>query len=59
MRHHDDDSLLAEAIKDNAKERWSIYLYTAAVPLAFVSSWIAFTIYVVVAIMWLVPDSRI
>ncbi|MEX2317396.1 MAG: hypothetical protein WD669_09610 [Pirellulales bacterium] len=31
----------------------------AAIPLAFVSSWIAIAIYVVVALMWLVPDRRI
>ena len=59
MKHHDSDSVLADAIRDNTKERWSLILYTIAIPLAFVASWIALTIYVIVAVMWLIPDSRI
>jgi len=59
MKHHSVDSVLAKAIKDNTKERWSLILYTAAIPLAFVSSWIALAIYITVAIMWLAPDRRI
>jgi hypothetical protein len=34
-------------------------LYLAAIPLAFVSPWIALGVYVFVALMWLVPDRRI
>ena len=34
-------------------------LYAAAIPLAFVNQWIADAIYVLVALMWLVPDRRI
>jgi len=34
-------------------------LYILAIPLAFVSRWIADGIYVLVALMWLVPDRRI
>jgi len=34
-------------------------MYASAVPLAFVSRWIALGIYVAVAIIWLVPDTRI
>jgi len=59
MKHHGDDSVLAAAVSNNSKERWSLYIYTAAVPLAFVSTWIAMALYVVVAIMWLIPDRRI
>ena len=33
--------------------------YLAAIPLAFVSSWIAIGLYVFVALLWLVPDRRI
>ncbi len=51
--------MLAAAVSNNTKERWSLYIYTAAVPLAFVSAWIAMTLYVIVAVMWLVPDRRI
>jgi len=37
----------------------SLVLYAAAIPLAFVHPWIADGFYIVVALMWLVPDSRI
>jgi uncharacterized membrane protein len=59
IKLHSKDSLFTAAISNNAKERWSLYLYTAAIPLAFVSTWIAIILYVIVAIMWLVPDRRV
>ena len=34
-------------------------LYALAIPLAFVNQWIADALYVIVALMWLVPDRRI
>ena len=34
-------------------------IYAIAIPLAFVNAWCACTLYVLVAIMWLVPDRRI
>jgi len=34
-------------------------LYAIAIALAFVTPWLAGAIYVLVAIMWLVPDPRI
>ena len=33
--------------------------YAAAIPLAFVWNWAAIILYVLVALMWLVPDRRI
>ena len=59
LAHHGEDSLLATAIGNDAKGLRSLYLYTAALPLAFVSPIIALALYVTVAIMWLVPDRRI
>jgi TMEM175 potassium channel family protein len=37
----------------------SASLYVAAIVLAFVSPWLSYAIYVIVAAMWLVPDRRI
>ncbi len=34
-------------------------IYLAAIILAFISSWIAMILYVLVAILWLIPDRRI
>jgi TMEM175 potassium channel family protein len=53
------ESLLALAIGKDWKGRLSPALYLAAIPLAFVSSWIASALYVFVALLWLIPDPRI
>ena len=53
------DSRLAVALGDDLKGNLSLGLYLSAIPLAFVRPWIAILIYVTVAVMWLVPDTRI
>src|SRR6266513_1927112 len=52
-------SLLAQAIGGDWEGKLSPVLYFAAIPLAFVSPWIASGIYVFVALLWLIPDPRI
>ena len=52
-------SALAVAVGKDVKGKISVALYAGAIPLAFVVPWIADTIYVFVALMWLVPDRRI
>jgi hypothetical protein len=37
----------------------SLVIYMTAVPLSFLQPWIACACYVMVAIMWLLPDPRI
>jgi len=34
-------------------------IYVVAIPLAFMNSWVAGALYVLVAVMWLIPDRRI
>ena len=53
------DSRLRAAIGRDLKGKVSPLLYLAAIPLAFVSPWIALAVYVLVALIWLVPDRRI
>lgn len=53
------NSRLAAAVGKDLKGKLSGVLYAAAIPLAFVNRWIAMGLYVVVALMWLVPDRRI
>jgi uncharacterized membrane protein len=53
------DSRLAEALGQDLKGKLSVALYVSAVALAFVRPWIAIALYVIVALAWLVPDSRI
>jgi uncharacterized membrane protein len=52
-------SALATAIGSDVKGKASLALYTVSVPLAFVRPWISIAIFVLVALMWFVPDSRI
>jgi uncharacterized membrane protein len=52
-------SLLAAAIGRDWKGKISPALYLAAVPLAFLNSWISNGIYIFVAGLWLIPDRRI
>jgi uncharacterized membrane protein len=52
-------SLLAKAVGRDLKGKLSPVLYGAAILTAFYAPWIAGCIYVFVAVMWLVPDSRI
>ena len=59
VREHGPESKLHQAIGGDIKGKMSIALYVAAIPLAFVNSLVSLGIYVVVALMWLVPDRRI
>src|SRR5215831_9671509 len=59
IRLHGQGSTLATSIGRDKKGKISIVIYAAAIPLAFVRSWIAGACYIVVAIMWLIPDPRI
>ncbi len=53
------DSHLAAALGIDRNGLLSMLIYTCAIPLAFVNPWIAFGLYVLVALMWLVPDLRL
>ena len=53
------DSLLKLALGRDWKGKLSVLLYLAGLLLAFVRPWIAIAVYVLVALMWLVPDRRI
>jgi uncharacterized membrane protein len=56
---HPPGSRLAKAIGDDRKGRLSAIAYVVAVAVAFFASYVALAIYVGVAVVWLVPDSRI
>jgi uncharacterized membrane protein len=53
------DSLLKKAIGSDWKGKMSPVIYGLAIPLAFWSQWISLGLYVLVALVWLVPDRRI
>jgi uncharacterized membrane protein len=52
------DSLLHTAVGSDLKGKMSPVLYVIAIPSAFLSQEIAGGIYVLVALIWLVPDRR-
>ena len=56
---HGEGSPLAIALGSDVKGRVSLLLYAVALPLAFVRPRVACAIYVLVAMIWLVPDRRI
>jgi uncharacterized membrane protein len=56
---HGSHSALATALGRDFKGKISMVIYLVAIPLAFLNSWLAGALYVLVAVMWLVPDRRI
>jgi len=54
-----DESLLKAAVGRDVKGKLSLGGYSIAIAMAFVSQWLSGLLYVVVALMWLIPDRRI
>jgi uncharacterized membrane protein len=59
VRHHREDSAIVRAIGSDFKGKISLVIYISALALVFVNSWIAFGLYIVVAVIWFIPDRRI
>jgi uncharacterized membrane protein len=53
------ESVLATAVGRDLKGKVSALAYALAIPAAFIRPWIAGTLFVGVAMMWLIPDRRI
>lgn len=53
------DSLLKKAVGSDWKGKLSPLIYVIAIPTAFWSQWLSQGMYVLVALVWLVPDRRI
>jgi len=59
LRAQPDDAPLATALGRDAKGKLSPVLYAVAIPVALVAPLVAFAVYVFVALIWIVPDTRI
>ena len=59
IRLHGQQSALAVAIGGDFKGQLSVGLYLAAIALAFLSALLSLCVLIAVALMWLVPDTRI
>lgn len=56
---HGKDSTLAKALGKDRKGILSVVLYAIGIALCFINPWLGFFIYVCVAVIWFVPDTRI
>jgi uncharacterized membrane protein len=59
IARHGPDCLLAKAVGKDFKGKLSPVVYIIAIFAAFFAPWVAGTLYVLVAALWLVPDRRI
>jgi uncharacterized membrane protein len=59
VAHHGQDSALAIAMGKDLKGKISLLIYAVGIGVAFVQPWAAFMLYILVAIIWLIPDRRI
>ena len=59
IRAQGQGSRLAAAIGNDIKGKISPLLYLAGILLAYPARWVALALYVIVALMWLIPDKRI
>ncbi len=59
ISNHGPDSILSRAIGKDLKGKISPILYLIAIGMSWVNQWIAGGIYILVALIWIVPDKRI
>jgi TMEM175 potassium channel family protein len=59
IRHQGPKSKLRAAVQEDAKGKISFGLYALGVWLSFIKPWLGQAVYVIVALLWLVPDRRI
>ena len=59
IRAQGNESILKKAVGRDWKGKLSLLLYAAAIPVAFWWQWISLGLYVVGALLWLIPDRRI
>jgi uncharacterized membrane protein len=53
------DSTLAKALGNDTKGKASPVIYTVAIAASFFDRWIALGLYIVVALIWFIPDRRV
>jgi uncharacterized membrane protein len=59
LRHHEAGSTLHRAIGADRKGKLSVAIYVTGTLVSLWQPWIGFALYSVVAVIWLVPDTRI
>ncbi|MEB8345962.1 TMEM175 family protein [Flavobacteriaceae bacterium KMM 6898] len=59
IKGHEENFVLRKAVGRDLKGKISLALYAFGVLISFLNTWAALSIYIIVAIMWFIPDSRI
>ena len=59
LRLHGKDSTLAAAVSTDFKGKISIVIYAVAIPLALIAPGLSCALYVLVIMIWFIPDRRI
>ncbi len=59
IKSHDENFPLKKAVGTDRKGKASIIFYILGIGCAFFNTWLSIAFYVLVAVMWLIPDSRI
>jgi len=57
--HHGKDSAIAIALGNDVKGILSVVFYAIGIGLSFLNPWLGFSMYIIVACMWFIPDRRI
>ncbi len=55
---HGQNSVFSKALNNDKKGKLSVIFYAVGIPFSFLHPMIAFSVYVVVTLMWFVPDKR-
>lgn len=59
IKSHEENFILRKAVGRDLKGKISITLYTFGVLISYLNTWAALATYIIVAIIWFIPDSRI
>ena len=59
IQEHGKDGILAKAVGSDFKGKLSPILYILGIASCWINSWISALFYILVALMWLIPDKRI
>jgi uncharacterized membrane protein len=59
INFHDSDSVLKDAIGKDIKGKISLVIYVMGLLLSFYNTWISILCYMLVALIWLMPDKRV
>lgn len=59
IRSHGKDSILAQAVGKDIKGKMSPAFYVLGIAASWISPWISGGFYILVALMWIIPDKRI